>query len=71
MTTNPKQPARQRAELARALDAAFVGCDQWTVVTPRRRSTKAASPARSPIAFAEAERATLDASVPEVGALRA
>jgi hypothetical protein len=53
---------RRRGELARALDAAFSDCDQWTVVGPRRRGADLPAAAENPIAVAQAERSALDAA---------
>ena len=64
MAENAKQ-TRRRGEMARALDAAFSGCDQWTVVAPRRRGAVSGEVAGNPIVVAEAARAAIDAAARE------
>lgn len=60
------QAVGRRHELARALDAAFTGCEQWTVVSRRRRGSGAIPATTGPIALAQAEHALLDATPPQL-----
>jgi len=48
---------RRRAAMARALDAAFAGCDRWDLAPPRKRRVEPPPPPglAGPIALAQSE----------------